>query len=55
MKCTVPATCGWSGMYAWPGYLLYLDGDTLLGLAFDTAARGHTRYRHFTVRLTDEL
>jgi serine/threonine protein kinase/Tol biopolymer transport system component len=26
-----------SGAYAWPGYLLYLDGDTLLGQAFDQA------------------
>ncbi len=26
-----------SGVYAWPGYLLYLDGDTLLGQEFDAA------------------
>jgi eukaryotic-like serine/threonine-protein kinase len=26
-----------SAVYAWPGYLLYVDGDTLLGQAFDAA------------------
>jgi serine/threonine protein kinase len=26
-----------AGVYAWPGYLLYLDGDTLLARAFDPA------------------
>ena len=26
-----------SAVYAWPGYLLYVDGDTLLGQAFDNA------------------
>ena len=26
-----------SAVYAWPSYLLYVDGDTLLGQAFDTA------------------
>jgi len=26
-----------SAVYAWPGYLLYVDGDTLLGQAFDEA------------------
>ena len=37
-----------SSQYAWPGYLLYLDGDTLLGQAFDTA-RLEIRGEPFTV------
>jgi len=37
-----------SSLYAWPGYLLYLDGDTLLGQAFDTA-RLEIRGEPFTV------
>jgi len=34
--------CDTSGVYAWPGYLLYLDGDTLLGQKFDA---GHLELR----------
>ena len=37
-----------SSLYVWPGYLLYLDGDTLLGQAFDTA-RLEIRGEPFTV------
>jgi hypothetical protein len=37
-----------SSQYVWPGYLLYLDGDTLLGQAFDTA-RLEIRGEPFTV------
>lgn len=37
-----------SSRYVWPGYLLYLDGDTLLGQAFDTA-RLEIRGEPFTV------
>ena len=37
-----------SSQYAWPGYLLYLDGDTLLGQAFDIA-RLEIRGEPFTV------
>ena len=37
-----------SALYAWPGYLLYVEGDTLLGQAFD-AARLELRGEAFTV------
>jgi serine/threonine protein kinase/Tol biopolymer transport system component len=37
-----------SAIYAWPGYLLYVDGDTLLGQAFD-AARLEIKGEPFTV------
>ena len=37
-----------SSQYAWPGYLLYLDGDTLLGQAFDTG-RLEIRGEPFTI------
>jgi Tol biopolymer transport system component len=39
---------GSSAVYAWPGYLLYVDGDTLLGQAFD-AAKLEVRGEPFTV------
>ena len=37
-----------SAVYAWPGYLLYVEGDTLLGHAFD-AAHLELRGEPFTV------
>jgi len=37
-----------SAVYAWPGYLLYVDGDTLLGQTFD-AAHLELRGEPFTV------
>jgi Tol biopolymer transport system component len=37
-----------SAVYAWPSYLLYVDGDTLLGQAFDTA-RFELKGEPFTV------
>jgi len=37
-----------SAVYAWPGYLLYVEGDTLLGQAFD-AAHLELRGEPFTV------
>jgi Tol biopolymer transport system component len=37
-----------SAIYAWPGYVLYVEGDTLLGQAFD-AARLELRGEPFTV------
>jgi serine/threonine protein kinase len=37
-----------SAIYAWPGYVLYVEGDTLLGQAFD-ASRLEIRGEPFTV------